>query len=128
MPLTDLERYSQDVVTRDGRTVHIRPIRSDDLDAMMQMWSRLSMETIRLRFFAPRKMDRDQMRHFTEVDYHDRFALVAERNDRILGVARFDRLEDAQTAEFAGLVEDAEQGHGVGTALMRALLGPAQDL
>jgi acetyl coenzyme A synthetase (ADP forming)-like protein len=128
MPLTDLERYTQDAVTRDGRTVHVRPIAPGDLDAMMEMWSRLSPETIRLRFFAPRKMDRDQMRHFTEVDYHDRFALVAERNDRILGVARFDRLEDAQTAEFAVLVEDAEQGHGIGTALMRALLGPAQDL
>jgi acetyl coenzyme A synthetase (ADP forming)-like protein len=129
MPLTDLERYSQDVVTRDGRTVHIRPIRPDDLDAMMQMWSRLSMETIRLRFFAPRRMDREQMRHFTEVDYQDRFALVAERNDNILGVARFDRLEDDErTAEFAVLVEDAEQGHGIGTALLRALLVAAQDL
>jgi acetyl coenzyme A synthetase (ADP forming)-like protein len=129
MPLTDLVRYTQDAVTRDGRTVHIRPVAPDDLDAMMEMWSRLSLETIRLRFFAPRKMDREQMRYFTEVDYHDRFALVAERNDRILGVARFDRLgEDAQTAEFAVLVEDAEQGHGIGTALMRALLVPAQDL
>ena len=130
MPLTDMERYVHDAVTRDGRTVRIRPITADDLDAMMEMWSRLTMETIRLRFFAPRRMDREQMRHFTEVDYHDRFALVAERNDRILGVARFDRLtdEDPQTAEFAVLVEDAEQGHGIGTALMRALLVPAQDL
>jgi acetyl coenzyme A synthetase (ADP forming)-like protein len=129
MPQTDLDQYTQDAVTRDGRTVHIRPIAPDDLDAMMQMWSRLSLETIRLRFFAPRRMDREQMRHFTEVDYHDRFALIAERGDRILGVARFDRLdEEPQAAEFAVLVEDAEQGQGIGTALLRALLEPAQDL
>jgi acetate---CoA ligase (ADP-forming) len=129
MPLIDLERYVHDVVTRDGRTVHIRPISADDLDAMMEMWSRLSMETIRLRFFAPRRMEREQMRHFTELDYHDRFALVAERNGNILGVARFDRLDDdEQTAEFAVLVEDAEQRHGIGTALMRALMVPARDL
>lgn len=129
MPLTDLGRYTQDAVTRDGRTVRVRPITADDLDAMMDMWSRLSMETIRLRFFAPRRMDREQMRHFAEVDYRDRFALVAERNGRILGVARFDRFdEDPQAAEFAVLVEDAEQGQGIGTALMRALLEPAQDL
>jgi acetyl coenzyme A synthetase (ADP forming)-like protein len=128
MTLTDLGRYTQDAVTRDGRTVRIRPITPDDLDAMMDMWSRLSMETIRLRFFAPRRMDREQMRHFTEVDYHDRFALVAERSGKILGVARFDRLdEDPQTAEFAVLVEDAEQGKGIGTALLRALLTPAGD-
>lgn len=129
MTSTDLGRYTQDAVTRNGRTIRIRPITADDLDAMMDMWSRLSMETIRLRFFAPRRMDREQMRHFTEVDYVDRFALVAERSDRILGVARFDRLdEEPQAAEFAVMVEDAAQGQGIGTALMRALLTPAQDL
>jgi acetyl coenzyme A synthetase (ADP forming)-like protein len=74
-------------------------------------------------------MDREQMRHFTEVDYRDRFALVAQRGDRILGVARFDRLdEEPHAAEFAVLVEDAEQGQGIGTALLRALLEPAHDL
>ena len=128
MPL-DLARYVQDVAMRDGRTVRIRPIRPDDLDAMMQMWSRLSMDTIRLRFFAPRRMEREQMRHFTEVDYEDRFALVAVRGERLIGVSRFDRLPyDPHAAEFAVLVEDAEQGNGVGTLLLRSLLAPAQDL
>ena len=128
MPL-DLARYVHDVALRDGRTVRIRPIRPDDLDAMMEMWSRLSMDTIRLRFFAPRRMEREQMRHFTEVDYEDRFALVAARGDRLIGVSRFDRLPyDRHAAEFAVLVEDAEQGNGVGTVLLRGLLTPAQDL
>lgn len=128
MPL-DLVRYVHDIALRDGRTVHIRPIRPDDLDAMMQMWSRLSMDTVRLRFFAPRRMEREQMRHFTEVDHEDRFALVAARGDRLIGVSRFDRLpHDPHAAEFAVLVEDAEQGNGVGTALLRSLLIPAQDL
>lgn len=128
MPL-DLARYVHDVALRDGRTVRIRPIRPDDLDAMMQMWSRLSMDTVRLRFFAPRRMEREQMRHFTEVDYTDRFALVAARGDRLIGVSRFDRLpHDPHAAEFAVLVEDAEQGNGVGTVLLRSLLAPAQDL
>lgn len=125
----DLERYVHDVALRDGRSVRIRPIRPDDLDAMMEMWSRLSMDTVRLRFFAPRRMERDQMRHFTEVDYTDRFALVAARGDRLIGVSRFDRLpHDPHAAEFAVLVEDAEQGNGVGTVLLRSLLAPAQDL
>jgi acyl-CoA synthetase (NDP forming)/RimJ/RimL family protein N-acetyltransferase len=128
MPL-DLARYVHDAAMRDGRTVRIRPIRPDDLDAMMQMWSRLSMDTIRLRFFAPRRMEREQMRHFTEVDYEDRFALVAARGERLIGVSRFDRLPyDPHAAEFAVLVEDAEQGNGVGTLLLRSLLAPAQDL
>ena len=129
MATTELDQYAYDAVLKDGRTVLIRPIRPDDLDAMLEMWSRLSSETIRMRFFAPRTMDAEQMRYFTEVDYDRRFAVVAESAGRILGVSRFDRLEeDPEAAEFALLVEDAEQGRGIGTVLLRALTEPAEDL
>jgi acetate---CoA ligase (ADP-forming) len=129
MPITDLASYAHDVVLKDGRTVHIRPIRSDDAPLMMEMWQRLSPETIRMRFFAPRGMDEQQIRYFTDLDYENRFALVAESAGRILGVSRFDRLpERSDQAEFAVLVEDAEQGRGIGTALLRALIEPAEDL
>lgn len=121
--------YSSDIVLKDGRTIHLRPIRPDDLDAMMDMWQRLSPETIRMRFFAPRKMDAEQMRHFVELDYSQRFALVAEQHGAIVGVGRFDRLpDDRETAEFAVLVEDSQHGRGLGTSLLRALMAPARDL
>ncbi|MBA2529788.1 MAG: GNAT family N-acetyltransferase, partial [Euzebyales bacterium] len=129
MDSDDLDRYATDAVLADGLTVHIRPIRSADNDRMLAMWGRLSPETIRMRFFAPRTMDAEQMRFFSDVDYRDRFALVAETGGRIVGVSRFDRLDgQPSSAEFAVLVEDAEHGRGIGTALLRALVEPAGDL
>ena len=125
----DLDRYATDAVLRDGLTVHLRPVRPEDNQRMLEMWDRLSPETIRMRFFAPRTMTAEQMRFFSNVDYTDRFALVAETGGRIVGVSRFDRLvENPTVAEFAVVVEDAEQGRGVGTALLRALVQPAADL
>lgn len=129
MALAELDTYARDVVLRDGRTVHLRPIRPGDMAEMLALWSRLSPETIRMRFFAPRGMTERQMRYFTDLDYHRRFAFVAETGGRIVGVGRFDRLNaDPSSAEFALLVEDAEQGRGIGTALLRALIEPAADL
>ncbi len=129
MATPDLDRYATDAVLKDGLTVHIRPVRPDDNDRMVEMWHRLSPETIRMRFFAPRQMNAEQMRFFSNVDYKDRFALVAETGGRIVGVSRFDRLFDnLEAAEFAVVVEDAEQGRGIGTALVRALVEPAADM
>jgi acetate---CoA ligase (ADP-forming) len=129
MSTPDLDRYATDAVLKDGLTVHIRPVRPDDNERMLEMWDRFSPETIRMRFFAPRTMTEEQMRFFSNVDYIDRFALVAETGGRIIGVSRFDRLVEKPTvAEFAVVVEDAEQGRGVGTALLRALVDPAADL
>jgi acetate---CoA ligase (ADP-forming) len=121
--------YAHDAVLKDGRTAHIRPITPEDADRLWEMWQRLSAETIRLRFFGPRSMDREGIRFFTDLDMRDRFALVAVTGGRIVGVSRFDRLpEEPTNAEFAVLVEDAEQGRGVGTALLRALVEPADDM
>jgi acetyl coenzyme A synthetase (ADP forming)-like protein len=123
------DAYAHDAVLKDGRTVHLRPITPDDADALWAMWQRLSPETIRLRFFGPRSMDREGIRFFTDLDPDDRFALIAETAGNIVGVARFDRLpEEPAHAEFAVVVEDAEQGRGVGTALLRALVEPAADM
>jgi acyl-CoA synthetase (NDP forming)/RimJ/RimL family protein N-acetyltransferase len=123
------DAYTSDVVLKDGRTIHLRPIRPDDLDAMLAMWQRLSPETIRMRFFAPRKMTVEQMRHLVEVDGVWRFALVAVQHGDIVAVGRFDRLpDDPGTAEFAVTVQDDQHGRGLGTTLLRALMAPARDL
>jgi RimJ/RimL family protein N-acetyltransferase len=111
-----------DVVAADGTPLRLRPIRPEDADALVAFHGRLSSESTYYRFFAvhprlsPREVD-----WFTHVDDHDRVALVAVDDDRIVGVGRYDRLPTSTDAEVAFVVEDAYQGRGICTLLMRRL-------
>ncbi len=115
-------QWESDVVLSDGRTVHVRPIRGDDVGGLYDLWSRLSEKSIYLRFFSPvpRPSER-QLEMLATVDYVDRMALVAELGDQLLGVARYDRRVNVVDAEVAFVVADAHQGRGIGTALLEHL-------
>jgi len=64
---------------------------------------------------------------FTTVDHVDRVALVATLGDRIVGVARYERLPDGDTAEAAFVVADEHQGRGIGALLLEHLAAAARE-
>ena len=87
-------QWESDVVLADGGTVHIRPIRPEDEDALLALYERMSSDSIYLRFFSPVSAPTaQQLERLTSIDYDDRMALVAELADRIVAVARYDRLK-----------------------------------
>jgi GNAT superfamily N-acetyltransferase len=123
----DLEH---DVVLRDGQCVRLRPIRPDDVSRLQAFHGRLSGDSIFYRFFSPLPVLTDERAaYFTAVDFDQRLAIVAvERSgedEAIVGVARYDR-DDVGGAEFALIVEDRVQHHGIGSALFRALVEAAR--
>jgi len=116
-----------DVVLSDGTTAHVRAIRPDDADALRAFHSRLSPESIVLRFFGPHpRLSDAEVERFTHVDGADRLALVAERDAQLLAVARYDRSPSSDEAEVAFVVGDAFQGHGLGTLLLQHLADAAR--
>ncbi|MFP3913646.1 MAG: GNAT family N-acetyltransferase [Actinomycetota bacterium] len=120
--------YEMDVVLRDGAGVSIRPIRSDDDGRMTDLFEGLGPESRYFRFFRVKdSLDPEEIRYFTDVDYEHRMALVALSRDRIIGVGRYDVLdEDPSTAEVAFAVADEHQGRGVGTELLQLLTSYAR--
>lgn len=129
---TDLERV---VTVRGGDAVRLRPIRPDDIERLKALHGRLSRDSLFLRFFSPMPyLSDERAAYFTTVDYDRRLALVAvepavdmadERDERIVGVARYDRTGDDE-AELALIVEDRLQHRGIGSALFRALVEAAR--
>jgi acetyltransferase len=112
----------------DGRVVRIRPIAGSDTAELRAMHLRLSPLSISRRFFALlRELPLAQAARCTHVDGVDRAALVAESADgSIVGVARYDRTPGTVAADFAIVVEDAYQQHGLGTLLLSSLADLAQ--
>jgi acetate---CoA ligase (ADP-forming) len=115
-----------DVVIRDGSTVHVRPIRADDGPAIRVFLEAVSADSIAFRFFGTPNLDW-VVSWSLDVDYTDRFALIAESGtpSRIVAHAAFIRIDD-ERAEVAFLVADAWQGRGISTIMLAHLAAIAE--
>ncbi|HET9871401.1 MAG TPA: GNAT family N-acetyltransferase [Propionibacteriaceae bacterium] len=119
--------WEADVVLTDGGVAQLRPITPDDAEMLVKFYDRVSPESKYLRFFAPypRLTERDVQR-FTHVDYVDRVAFILTVGEHMIGVGRYDRMEDDR-AEVAFLVEDAHQGRGIAQLLLEHLAEAARE-
>jgi len=109
------------IVLKDGSTLHVRPVRADDGDAISAFLDRISPESIVFRFFGVPNLSW-VINWSIDVDYADRFALVAETGTppEIVAHAAYIRCAPDQ-AEVAFLVADAFHGHGIATTLLAHL-------
>lgn len=123
----------------DGTKVDVRPIVPEDEALLHEAVAAMSERTVYFRFFSPIKRMSDALAHrLAVVDYNDRFALVAMAprplggdaatpgKERIVGVARYDRVPKADVAEVAVAVIDEFQRRGLGGALLAILVRVAR--
>ncbi|MEJ1180329.1 MULTISPECIES: bifunctional acetate--CoA ligase family protein/GNAT family N-acetyltransferase [unclassified Pseudarthrobacter] len=122
------EYWEADVVLRDGGTAHLRPIHPADADAVQAFHTGQSQDSIYMRFFAFKaRLSSKELKRFTEVDYKDRVAFVITIGGEIIGIGRYDRLDDPTEAEVAFNIADAHQGRGIGSILLEHLAAAAQE-
>jgi acyl-CoA synthetase (NDP forming)/RimJ/RimL family protein N-acetyltransferase len=122
------EYWEADVVLRDGGTAHLRPIHPTDADAVQTFHTGQSQDSIYMRFFSFKaRLSSKELRRFTEVDYQDRVAFVITIGGEIIGIGRYDRLDDPAEAEVAFNIADAHQGRGIGSILLEHLAAAAQE-
>ncbi len=118
--------YKQEVTLLNGSQAVIRLITAADKERLLAFFNRLSPETRYLRFhYTKCELSENELECFCDVDYNNTLALVAEkpRNGKmeIVGVGRYSRIPCSCAAEVAFVVEDEEQGKGIGTCLLKEL-------
>ncbi len=120
----ELER---EIALPGGERLRLRPIRPQDQDRLIAFHDRLSSHTAYQRFFTVMKHLAPDWAHFlANVDYERRLALLAEHGPpdapEIVGVARYEQTDQADTAEVAFVIQDVWQSRGLGTLMLDALL------
>ena len=122
-----LSTYRENWTSRDGRTVILRSITSEDKRIEKELIDGLSIQSSRYRFFHVIKQATEEMvNQFCDIDYKNEIAIIAEYNSndkkRNVGVVRLFIDPSLQTGEFAILVADNFQGSGLGTKFMETLI------
>ena len=127
MERTQVAPFAGRTERRDGgrAITAIRPVHPQDLAELGGFFAGLSVESRYLRFFAPVTPTHDLLDLLAgrpaNVD-----AIVAVADGEIVGHAMAADCRSGQATDVGVVVADAWQRHGVGAALMRALVARAQ--
>jgi acetyltransferase len=117
--------WQRRIVLREGRRILVRPIRPGDEPQIHHLLRNVTMEDLRLRFFAPiKEFSHRFIARLTQLDYARAMAFVAfdEESGEIVGVVRLHSDSVYENGEHAILLRSDMKGRGLGWALMQLLI------
>lgn len=122
----DFSRYTYQVSLQNGIEVCLRTLSDTDGPRILDMWSKLSPQTIYYRYLRHLEALPESVLHeLTHFNYETGFALAAtvmeEGSEAIVGIARFSYEPDERLYDFAVAVRDDLQNQGLGKAMVGRL-------
>lgn len=122
--------YQEHVLLKNGKGLLIRPAKENDFMKVKSFMSRLSQESLRMRFMASISEVSEQIiRDLCQGNFKDTGCLLAteseEDDSKVVGLANYISMGNNRTAEVAFLIEDSYQGLGISTLLLERLSGIA---
>ncbi len=131
-PHADPAGWSETWTLAGGETVKARPIRPADALIEQAFVRDLTPESRYSRFMGDvSQLSPEMLERFTRINYPHDLALIVTHveggREREIAVARYITLPDARSCEYAVVVADAWQHHGIGHRLMEILVRFARD-
>lgn len=116
-------QYESWLTLKNGRQVFLRPILQTDEPLIVDLFNRISPQSLYLRFLShPHTLSQEMLYHLTHVDYDSQFALIAlikeDEKDAIIAVGRYARDPHRDITDLAVAVRDDWQHVGLGKALL----------
>ena len=127
MPTTVTEgyppQYESWLTLKNGREVFLRPILRTDEHLIVDLFNKMSPQSVYLRFLRKlHALPEDMIYRFTHINYDSEFALVAvikeDGKDAIIGVGRYAYDSHENLTDFGVAVRDDWQHLGLGKALL----------
>lgn len=125
-------RYESRLTLKNGEEVFLRPILPTDGPLLLDLFNRMSPQSVRMRFL--RRMNtlpEDMIRRFTHIDYSSEFALVAiireDEKEAILAVGRYAHDPNENLTELAVAVRDDRQHLCLGKPLLAKVVDIAKE-
>jgi len=125
-------KYESEAVLKDGSRIFLRPVQQNDSGKWLDFMSRMKRhkEYIRLHNI-PEEMTEKYAASCCSIDYYNNFIFVAlavkKRKQEIVGLGRYYRLPQKNSADVFFLVDESFQNKGIGTAIMELLVDAARD-
>lgn len=114
--------YVKPKTLKGGTEIVLRPIRPEDEPKIIEFHRELSEESVRGRYFQFLSLEKrtahDRLVHILCTDYDQEIAIVAEKEDKIVGVIRLARILGTDQAYFKMIIADAYQKMGIGASLL----------
>lgn len=115
---------------RDGTPITIRMMTPDDSEMERRFVTALSEKSRYLRFFSGfKELPEYVLKQLVNIRFPVSYALIATVATKTgveqIGVARYAPTKDPDVAEFAVVVADKWQGHGIATQLLRGVFTAA---
>jgi acetyltransferase len=119
------KEWERTLTLDDGTTLLIRPVRPEDEAMFHRFFKQITMDDLRLRFFAPvRDFSHTFIARLTQLDYARAIALcaVSPADGDMLGVVHILADPNYDKGEYAVLVRSDIKGRGLGWHLMHTML------